>query len=221
MNRPSWHQTWGKVALDVAERSRCSRAKIGAVIVTPDNRVAATGYNGPPANWNPPYTVTDNCMAWCPRANPDGAELAENYGDCPAAHAEINALMHCSRPEREGGAIYVTGSICHTCAKAVANSGIAQVYLVGLNAVADAHRKPWEIIQFMQDCGLEVFVVETAPWSVLPVNDMKPYDPGPCPHCGEKNYRVDMIDVSLSAAFTKTIPGLARCQNYACPAYSP
>ena len=46
--RSSWEQTWGLVANVMATRSRCALTKVGAVIVDKDNRVVATGYNGPP-----------------------------------------------------------------------------------------------------------------------------------------------------------------------------
>lgn len=177
-SRPDWQETWGQFALTMAQRSRCDRAKIGAVIVSPDNRVIDTGYNGPPAHWRPPGgTVTDHCVDFCIRGRrgPENLPPEQLYDDCPSNHAEINALMHSERSEREGGTIYVTGSVCYTCAKAIANSGLAAVGLVNVDEKTEAYRNPEKVRLFLQDCGLEVFHVRVSTQE----------DPPPCPRCGE------------------------------------
>mgnify|MGYP001206584976 CR=1 FL=1 len=43
--RLSWDQYFMTITLQVAERSTCARAKVGAVIVR-DKNILATGYNG-------------------------------------------------------------------------------------------------------------------------------------------------------------------------------
>lgn len=65
--RPEWDQVWLHVAEAVSARSLCTRSKVGAVVVTPANRVVAVGYNNPPAGFQ-----HDNqpCTEWCPRADP-------------------------------------------------------------------------------------------------------------------------------------------------------
>ncbi len=45
MNRPNWDAYFLKIAEDVAARSTCPRASVGAVIVK-DNHILSTGYNG-------------------------------------------------------------------------------------------------------------------------------------------------------------------------------
>ena len=82
------------------------------------------------------------------------------YEDCPANHAEINALLHCSRQEREGGSIYVTGSVCMACAKAIANSGLARVFLVNVDREADAHRNPDKVEEFLLLCDIAVIPLD-------------------------------------------------------------
>jgi dCMP deaminase len=47
MERPSWDQYFMTITRQVAERSTCLRAKVGAVIVR-DRNIIATGYNGSP-----------------------------------------------------------------------------------------------------------------------------------------------------------------------------
>jgi dCMP deaminase len=180
VTRPTWDETWARVALVMAQRSRCSRAKIGAVIVSPQNRIVATGYNGPPRHWFPTnhrrehLNLSDDCRDWCPRARGmlewgDKRSLpieamkqvafGSSYDNCPANHAEINALMYSERFERESGCIYVTGSVCMACAKAIGNSGLSAVVLVNVDREADAHRDPEKVEKFMSDCGLAVIDV--------------------------------------------------------------
>lgn len=49
--RPTWDAVWLHVAEAVSARSLCTRSKVGAVIVTPANRIVAVGYNNPPAGF--------------------------------------------------------------------------------------------------------------------------------------------------------------------------
>ncbi len=47
MTRPDWDLYFIRIAKEVASRSTCKRAAVGAVI-TRNNRILATGYNGAP-----------------------------------------------------------------------------------------------------------------------------------------------------------------------------
>lgn len=168
----------------VAQRSLCSRDQVGAVIVSATNRIIDTGYNGPPAGWS--HDSTDpGCHVWCPRARAaantpmqtwvdpvedDPAKrylrfplMHPEYHDCPSLHAEVNALMFGDRAQRVGGTIYVTSTVCGSCAKLIANSGLARViYSPGTSSgVADSHRDPDRWIAFMNECGLEVRAYES------------------------------------------------------------
>lgn len=82
--------------------------------------------------------------------------LALDYSDCPALHAEANALMVCDRKDREGGTIYTTSHVCMPCAKLIANSGLASVYVHATQE--HDHRNPLKSYEFLQDCGVEVFI---------------------------------------------------------------
>lgn len=65
--RPEWDAVWLHVAEAVSARSLCTRSKVGAVVVTPANRVVAVGYNNPPAGFRHDDRL---CTEWCPRADP-------------------------------------------------------------------------------------------------------------------------------------------------------
>jgi len=153
MNRPSWDQVWMDVADTIAKRSRCSRAHIGAVVVSANQRIASTGYNGPAATLD----VEGDCIDWCPRAQ--GIVPLDNlYDTCPSIHAEANALLYVDRSRIEGGTIYITDVACLQCAKLVSNSGVAKVVMrVGLKA---AHRKPEATIDYLKNCNIDVTILE-------------------------------------------------------------
>jgi dCMP deaminase len=81
--------------------------------------------------------------------------LSPAYEDCPSLHAEANALMAADRSTWQGGTIYVTGCVCFTCSKLVANSGLKRV--VYLDDSADrAYRQPERVDEFLRSCGLVV-----------------------------------------------------------------
>ena len=153
MNRPSWDQVWMDVADTIAKRSRCSRAQIGAVLVSANQRIASTGYNGPAATLD----VEGDCIDWCPRAQ--GIVPLDNlYDTCPSIHAEANALLYVDRSRIEGGTIYITDVACLQCAKLVSNSGVAKVVMrVGSKA---AHRKPEATIEYLKNCNIDVTILE-------------------------------------------------------------
>ena len=153
LDRPSWDKVWMDVADTIARRSRCSRAQIGAVVVSANQRVASTGYNGPAATLD----VEGDCIEWCPRAQ--GLVPLDNmYDTCPSIHAEANALLYVDRSRIEGGTIYITDVACLQCAKLVSNSGVARVVMrVGSKAV---HRKPEATIEYLKKCSVDVVILE-------------------------------------------------------------
>jgi dCMP deaminase len=156
IERPSWPEIWAEMARAVARRSRCVRSQVGAVIVDRRQRVLATSYNGPPANYGP-ARKTGDCTAFCERGRSGPTDATRlSYRDCPANHAEINGLIATDRTDREGGAIYVTGHVCLSCAKAVANSGLSVVYLVDADDRAEAHREPELSIGLLTASGLKI-----------------------------------------------------------------
>jgi dCMP deaminase len=134
------------VADAIAERSWCVRRKAGCVIVTADNQLVATGYNGPPAG----LEISGPCDQWCDRARTGGGL---SYDDCLAAHSEINAFMRADQSMR-GGTLYVTSCPCYACAKAIANSGVVRV--VQRITSADTDREPERTLGLFEDAGIAV-----------------------------------------------------------------
>lgn len=155
--RPTWDQTWMQLAVTMAARSRCGRG-VGAVIISAEDRVVATGYNGPPAGYP---TVSESCKDFCPRLAMYPKPIT--YDDCPSNHAEINALLWSSRQERLGGTIYITTAPCMGCAKALANSGLRQV--VWVNTEEKRHRSPKKVEDFLNVCGIYTRKVSHNEWA--------------------------------------------------------
>ena len=151
--RPSWDETWLAVAETISKRSRCSRAQMGAVIVSHDQHIVSTGYNGPAATW----PEAGDCMNWCERAQ-GKTPLDNMYDGCPAIHAEANALLYVDRSVSKLGTIYITSAPCTQCAKLISNSGICRV--VCQLRQADMHRRPYDVIDYLIKCGIEVSAIE-------------------------------------------------------------
>lgn len=151
MIRPSWDDIWETVAYDIRRRSLCTRAQVGAVIIDSDNRVVATGYNGPPAGFE---HGGQQCGRWCPRGmDPDGGDVHT----CFSVHAEANALLMAGRIFE--GTMYVTKHPCQECAKLIANSGITRLCVKPHVEVEAGHHSE-NTYAFLESCGVTVEVVE-------------------------------------------------------------
>jgi dCMP deaminase len=117
--RPTFDSIFMKLASDIAQRSHCIKAQVGAVLVK-DTRIISIGYNGPPSG-------THNCdEEWpehgCPR---------DSKGSCSLAlHAEENAILFAAKngSQLEGSTLYTTLSPCISCARLIFSSGIKKVY---------------------------------------------------------------------------------------------
>ena len=117
--KPSFDLIFMKLASDLAARSHCVKAQVGAVL-TKDTRIISIGYNGPPAG-------THNCdEEWpetgCPRDSKNSCSLA--------LHAEENAILYAVKngASLEGSTLYITLSPCLSCARIIYSSGIKKVW---------------------------------------------------------------------------------------------
>lgn len=110
--RPSADQAFMQMAMVLASRSTCSRAAVGALVVTPDRlQIVGIGYNGAARG-----------MHHC---NDDRRGTARP-GECGCIHAELNAILK-APGTMLGLMLYTTTAPCYACAKLVLNTGIARV----------------------------------------------------------------------------------------------
>ncbi|MBB5395576.1 dCMP deaminase family protein [Mucilaginibacter sp. AK015] len=119
MDKPSFENIFMNLATDLAKRSHCVKAQVGAVLAK-DTRIISIGYNGPPAG-------THNCdEEW-----PGQGCARDSKGSCSLAlHAEENAILYAVKngANLEGATLYTTLSPCLPCARLIFSAGIKQVY---------------------------------------------------------------------------------------------
>ena len=122
-DRPSWDQYFMTITRQVAERSTCTRAKVGAVIVR-DKNILATGYNGAPAGL--PHCLDVGCLVY--RSTTPTGEVEENCFRC--IHAEINAIAQAAKNGAgiRDADIYITHTPCIHCFKVLINTGIKRIF---------------------------------------------------------------------------------------------
>nr|WP_028709091.1 dCMP deaminase family protein [Propionicicella superfundia] len=124
---PGWDEYFLGIAQAVAVRAKCTRRRVGAVLVQ-DKRIIATGYNGAASG------VPDCLDGACPRGrlSYDQVPGLGDYdrpgtpGFCIAIHAEVNALLFATR-DTKGACAYITDPPCPGCRKALAAAGIVRV----------------------------------------------------------------------------------------------
>jgi dCMP deaminase len=115
-NYINWDQYFMGVALLSAERSKDPNTQVGACIVGEDNRILSVGYNGMPQG------CEDDDMPW----GRDGDALDSKY--LFVCHAELNAILNYrGGANLKGAKAYVTLFPCNECAKAIIQSGIAEI----------------------------------------------------------------------------------------------
>ena len=132
------------LATDLAQRSHCVKAQVGAVLAK-ETRIISIGYNGPPAG-------THNCdEEWpetgCPRDSKNSCSLA--------LHAEENAILYAVKngASLEGSTLYITLSPCLPCARIIYSSGIKKVLY--LNSYAEYKGLPSdEGVDFLNKFGV-------------------------------------------------------------------
>lgn len=147
--KPELIKFYMNVATDASELSKCTRSKVGAVIVKNDN-IISWGYNGT-------LPGDDNCCEekhWMPLDYPEHhtpEEIEENYPiveysdygspdtvigryklvtKADVLHAEQNAIMKLTTgtESSEGASLFCTLSPCETCAILIVKAKIKEVY---------------------------------------------------------------------------------------------
>ena len=111
----SWDEYFMGMAVLSSLRSKDPSTKVGAVIVSPENKVISIGYNGMPAK------LDEDQLTWN-----KGEGLDSKY--LYVCHAEFNAILN----TQVGGTlknarVYVTLFPCNECTKAIIQTGIKEI----------------------------------------------------------------------------------------------
>ena len=109
----SWDEYFMGIAMLAARRSKDPNTQVGACIVSSDNIIISTGYNGMPKG------CSDDEFPW----ERTGAETKYPY----VVHAELNAILNANGRDLRGSRIYVALFPCNECAKAIIQSGVKEV----------------------------------------------------------------------------------------------
>ena len=113
----SWDEYFMGIAVLSTMRSKDPNTRVGACIVSKDNRILSIGYNGAPNGYK------DDVFPWDREGDPKDTKY---FYVC---HSELNAILNYggSRSDLVGSKLYVTLFPCNECAKVVVQSGIKEV----------------------------------------------------------------------------------------------
>lgn len=116
MSSEEWHAYFMELAYLVASKSSDDSIKVGTVLVTPNNTIASTGYNGFPRG------VDEN-------EHPERKKRPEKYNW--TEHAERNAVYNAALNgvKTQYSIAYNTSHVCVDCARALVQAGVREVYL--------------------------------------------------------------------------------------------
>ena len=146
MQKPEFRDIFMELAQNLAKRSHCIKAQVGAVL-TKDTRIISIGYNGPPKG-------THNCdEEW-----PEKGCATDHKGSCSLAlHAEQNAIIYAlnNGMKIEGSTLYITLAPCLPCARLLYSANVSKV--VYLKSYAEYKGLPVdEGVEFLKKFGVEV-----------------------------------------------------------------
>ena len=111
----SWDEYFMGIAILASKRSKDPNTQVGACIVSPDNIIISTGYNGMPKG------CSDDEFPW----DRTGEEIDTKYPF--VVHAELNAILNANGRDLRGSRLYVALFPCNECAKAIIQCGIKEV----------------------------------------------------------------------------------------------
>lgn len=160
--RPSWDEYFMKVAIAISSRASCYNVQAGSV-VTLNNQVIATGYNGAPHG-------VKNCLEYgrCYKEIQTNQDYSNqmNSGRCIGVHSEINALAHLTKLSHNGATLYVTIFPCTSCTKALLAYGIKRIVF---KKIYD-QRELITSMNMLKQANVEICQLDISPKRVLDID---------------------------------------------------
>ena len=138
--RQSIHEYYLNQLKAIATRSTCVRRNVAAIITDERGHVLSQGFNGVPSDY--PHCIDLPC--------PGAKDKSGDTSRCMAVHAEQNAIMQCTKPDRAHH-MYVSNVPCFVCSKMIANFNIKCLWCA--NDYPD-HKG----LEVLLDLGITVFV---------------------------------------------------------------
>ena len=134
--RPDWDSYFLTIAADVASRSTCDRAIVGAVLVN-DRHILSTGYNGSPKG-------LPHCC--------DVGHLMVDGHCVRTIHAEQNSIIQAAvyGLSTKDATCYVTHFPCLICSKMLINAEIKRIVF------KNAYRMDDLAVQMLKQAGIEM-----------------------------------------------------------------
>lgn len=114
--RPTSITVFTEIAMLIATRGTCKRAKVGCVIVK-DGRIISIGYNGAPSK-----------LKHCTEV---GCDLYKD--NCRrATHAELNAIAFAAKRGMQtlDSTMFCTDAPCFNCSHAIIAAGVKEVFYI-------------------------------------------------------------------------------------------
>ena len=123
------------IAGEVSQLSKCSRKKVGAIIVK-DNNILSFGYNGTPSGFCN-TCEEDNKTKWS------------------VLHAESNAIVKVAKSTNSssGSTLYCTLSPCKDCSKLIIQAGIIKV------VYKEVYKGSTEGLDLMKESGIKIIKI--------------------------------------------------------------
>jgi len=134
-----WDDYFMEMATLVSTKSKDPSTKVGAVIVSKDNKVRSTGYNGFPRGMEDDNRYNDRALKY---------KLTE--------HAERNAIYN-AEMSLEGCKIYVNSlPPCCECAKGIIQSGIKEVIILDKEIPERWKEECFIALKMLNECEVKV-----------------------------------------------------------------
>ena len=121
--RPTWDEYFLDLLEPLGRRGTCDRGRSGAVIVSKDNTVLATGYVGAPPG-QPHCDEVGHMMITVINKKGDRSQHCVR-----TLHAEENAILQCAKDgvKVEGATIYCKMVHCYNCDMRIVRVGIKKI----------------------------------------------------------------------------------------------
>lgn len=147
MSRIGWDEYFARMVEVVKLRSTCKRHQYGA-IVTLNNQIRGTGYNGAPSGME--HCTEIGCLR-----DELGIKSGTRHEICRAVHAEQNAILRALEfGNIQGATLYTNSYPCQICSKLIINSGVKKVVMSGTYSTTDG-------IELLKQAGINVITIKT------------------------------------------------------------